>query len=107
MIVYLAGPMTATDKRTVADNVANALLFYHQLIRAGVCAFCPQLDALAPGAFDIPYERWMEHDFAVIERCDVVLMLPNWETSGGAKREHVYALKQCKRIVYDVKELLT
>lgn len=106
MFIYLAGPITATKDRTVSDNVASAVAIYLQLTAAKVWSFCPQLSALVPEAFDIHYERWMEYDFFIIERCDGVLMLPNWETSSGAKREHELAGSLGKRIFYSVSELL-
>lgn len=106
MIVYIAGPLSATVERTAEENVRSAVGVYLALSREGVTAFCPHLTALAEGAFDVPYERWMEHDFAFLERCDVVLMIEGWEQSPGARREHDLAKALGKRIIYDVEELL-
>jgi hypothetical protein len=105
-MIYLAGPITAKDGYTVEQNVASAVAVYFQLVRAGHVPFCPQLGATLPAAFVIDYERWMAYDFAVIDVCDTVLMLPRWQSSPGAVREHEYALLMGKRLVYDVRELL-
>ena len=90
-LVYLSGPITAGHGRSVADNVASALSVYYECIKASIPAFCPQLGALDPSAFDIDYETWMAYDFAVIDRCTGMLMLPNWRQSAGAVREREYA----------------
>lgn len=106
MIVYIAGPLSATTERTTEENVQAAVEVFLALSREGLHAFCPHLTALVPAAFDVPYERWMEHDFAFLERCDVVLMIEGWERSPGARREHDLALTLGKRVIYDVEELL-
>ena len=99
--------MTPKDGCTLEQNIEQAAAIYFQLVRACIPAFCPQLGATLQAAFDTTYETWMAYDFAFIDVCDVVLMLPRWETSEGASREFTYAIERGKRIVYDVKELLT
>lgn len=106
MMIYMVGPITATAERTVEQNVASAVAIYLRLIDAGVCAFCPHLSALVPEAFDIHYEKWLKYDFEIIRRADAVLMLPHWETSSGAKREHEYAKELNKQIFYHVDDVL-
>jgi hypothetical protein len=44
----------------------------------------------------------MDFDFAVIDRCTHVLMLPRWEFSSGARRERDYALDHGKPVIYDL-----
>ena len=105
MLIYLAGPITEGHGRTIADNIASAVAIHLRLTDAKVWTICPQLEALVPEAFDINYEKWMEYDFFLLERSDAVLMLPNWQESSGAKREHELALKLKKKIYYDVSEL--
>jgi hypothetical protein len=36
-------------------------------------------------------ETWLAYDFAIIDRCTHVLMMPRWESSVGAIREQEYA----------------
>jgi hypothetical protein len=95
LFVYLAGPLTARDGWTVEHNVIAALRVYQQLVTAGIPCFCPHLSAEMT---EVEYETWMAHDFAVIDRCTHVLMLPRWESSPGAVREHQYAIAQGKTI---------
>lgn len=91
VLVYLSGPITATEGYSVADNVASALAVFLECTRLGMPSICVQLGAAFPAAFAIDYETWMAYDFAVIDRCTHMLMLPRWETSSGAKREADYA----------------
>lgn len=105
MVVYLAGPLTAKDGYTVEQNTTVALDIYRQFVCDGITAICPHLSALVPGAFDMPYECWMEHDFNLIDLCSHILMLPRWETSSGACREKNYAERLNKVILYSVEEV--
>lgn len=100
VFVYLSGPITARDGYTVEDNVAHALTVYLRCIRAGITCYCPHLGAAFPSAWvDVPYDQWLAYDFAIIDRCTHVLLLPRWETSPGAQQERAYAIAQGKTIV--------
>lgn len=56
-------------------------------------------ECLKRGKFD--YEDYMHLCFAAIDVCDAVYMLPDWEHSPGASREHEYALQLGKEIIYE------
>lgn len=106
LLVYIAGPLTPGHGRTLEENLAPAFGAYLELIRAGVAADCPHLNALVPGAFDVDYEAWLARDFQVIERSDAILLLPNWEQSEGAVRERGLAIALGKRVYMSVAELI-
>lgn len=90
--VYLSGPITAKHGYSIEENVAAAVRVYLDCLKAGIPTFCPHLSAAFPSAHaDVPYEAWMDYDFAVIDRCTHVLMLPRWAASAGAVREMEYA----------------
>ena len=107
VFVYLSGPITAKDGFTVADNVESAVRVFLNCTRRGIPSFCPQLGALVPEAFEIDYEQWMAYDFAVIDRCTHVLMLPRWESSSGAVRERDYAQIAGLPVCYTLEELIS
>lgn len=46
------------------------------------------------------YKSYMPICLAMLEACDTVFMLNNWQDSKGAKVEHEYAKLQGKNIVY-------
>jgi len=106
LFVYLSGPMTAKHGVTVEENVAAGLRVFLDCLRRGVPAFCPHLSGAFPSAWiGISWDRWIDYDLAVIDRCTHVLMLPRWETSAGARKEFVYALEVGKPIVLSLDEL--
>lgn len=47
------------------------------------------------------YDEYMEHCMLMVRRCDIVVVLPDWEDSKGARAEVAYALaigKPVKRL---------
>ena len=106
LFVYLSGPMTAKDGFSIEENAIAGAKVYFDLLQRGIPAFCPHLSGIFPSAWSaMPHERWLAYDFAVIDRCTHVLMLPRWEGSVGARAEREYAERQGKPIVYGIEEL--
>lgn len=105
VFAYLSGPITAKHGFTVEENVASAVKVYLDCLRRGIPAFCPHLSGAFPSAFLVDYEVWLAYDFAVIERCTHVLMLPRWETSDGAVREMDFAKQLGRTVVFSLDEL--
>ena len=106
VFVYLSGPITARDGHSVEQNVADALAVFLACVRNNIPAFCPQLTGAFPSAHaDVHYENWIAYDFAVIDRCTHLLMLPRWETSSGAVREREYAIRRRMPIAESLFEL--
>ena len=97
--VYISGKMTGlkprqikkifgkTEKRIIENNpdmyVMNPAVTYNML----------KYDAFS-------YEDWLRIDFAMIDACDAIVMIPNWKDSIGAKREIAYAYKHNKKVYY-------
>jgi sugar/nucleoside kinase (ribokinase family) len=46
------------------------------------------------------YHQYMEHCMIMVRHADVIVMLPCWERSPGAKAEHAYAASLKRRIVF-------
>lgn len=113
VFVYLAGPISAsalltggaTESFTVEQNIAAALAVFLDLTRRGVPSFCPHLGAAFPSCHGVEYETWMQYDFAVLDRCTHVLMLPRWRDSSGARREYAYAKGKGIRVFESVAAL--
>lgn len=106
VFVYLSGPITAKGGYSVEENVAAAVKVFVACIARGIPAFCPQLTGAFPSAHsDVPYEAWMAYDFAVIDRCTHVLMLPRYRESAGALRELGYAESKGLPVFFDVDSL--
>lgn len=108
VFVYISGPMTAKGGYTIEDNVAAGIKVYWELLSLGIPCFCPHLSGAFPTAWTLmPHEAWIAYDYAVIDRCTHVLMMPRWETSTGAKLEKAYAEHTGKPVIYSIEELLS
>jgi hypothetical protein len=99
--VYLAGPVTPRDGRTLAQNIDQAVRTLRYLTARRVAAVCPHLTAIRPELLALPdspttagaptYEDWMQVDLLLLASCKAVFALPGWETSAGTKRELLFA----------------
>ena len=100
LFVYLSGPMTAKHGYSIEENVAAGVKAYLHLLKLGVATFCPHLGGAFPSAWsDVPYETWLELDYAVIDRCTHVVLMDRWAESTGATLEKAYAERVGKPVV--------
>jgi hypothetical protein len=107
VFVYISGPITGKNGYLVEENVAAGLKMFLDLINLGVPAYAPQMTAAFPSAFNIPWETWMELDYAVIAgRCTHMIMLPRWRESRGAIEERNFAEAHNIRVCESLPELL-
>jgi hypothetical protein len=107
VFVYISGPMTAKHGHTVEENVAAGVRVYLDCLKRGIPAFSPHLGGAFPSAWtDVSWETWLEYDLAVIDRCTHVLMMPRWQESAGAIKEHDYAQSIGCPIAYSMSELV-
>lgn len=99
MFVYLSGPMTAKHGYSVEENVAAGVKVFLELLALGVPCHSPHLSGAFPSAWTaLTWEQWIAYDYAVIDRCTHVLMLPRWETSAGAIAEREYGIAAGKTV---------
>lgn len=93
-VVYIAGPYTGPQPRpddylAIDRNIANAREAAAELARCGIRFFCPHLhsahfEAITP---QVPPEFWYELDIHFLKACDVLLLLPGWQSSKGTMQE--------------------
>ena len=89
MKIYLAGPYSGDNVISVLSNIRQGIQAAADLMRKGHIVYCPFLDfliGLMPGEA-IPQEIYQVNSLAWINCCDLLLLLPGWETSNGTKRE--------------------
>lgn len=98
-VCYLAGPYR--DKRGahyILENILVARRVAARLWNAGVPVVCPHLNtALMDGA--APDEHFLQGDITIMERCDIVVLLPRWETSSGTLDERAHAMSRSMPVV--------
>lgn len=87
-------------------NIIQAREAAKILWKRGYAVICPHSNS---GLMDdtVPYETFMQGDFRLIEKSDIVFFLPGWLNSEGAKREYRHAAKHDKEtvIVRDISDL--
>lgn len=104
MKVYLSGKMTGLSEEKIWDNFRKVETFLvkgcyygdekiESVMNPAVTYAMQKFNAFS-------YEDWLHVDFAMLDACDAVCLLPNWKDSMGAKREIAYAYKHGKDVYY-------
>lgn len=106
LLVYISGPISPKNGRSVEANVAAALAVYLELTRLGIPSICVHLGAMFPSCHAaLSYDQWMALDFALIDHCTHVLVIDGWRESSGAVQECEYANERRIPIAQSVAEL--
>jgi hypothetical protein len=102
--LYVAGPMLSHGNAYA--NVRNGILAGESARKPGWHPIIPHLDSLVTMVGgEMELEEIMSLDFGLINRCDAVLFLEDWEQSTGAREEHAIALDCGKWVYYGLVEL--
>jgi hypothetical protein len=84
-MIYVSGPYTLGD---VAVNVRTAMDAGIHILDKGDAPFIPHLFHFLHLVHERKYERWLDVDLAVVERCDALLRLPGM-SSGASAEVHI------------------
>ena len=95
MKVYIAGKITGEDRAAVVEKFDAASC---KLGTEGHLPFNPNV---LPYYEEVDHEDYMHICFAMIDVCDAVYMLKDWQTSPGARAELQYAAEWRKKIIYE------
>lgn len=106
MKVYISGKMTGLSEEKIWENFRKVETF----LAKHACYGNEKIEAVMNPAVTyamqkysaFSYEDWLHIDFAMLDACDCVALLPNWKDSMGAKREIAYAYKHGKEVCYPV-----
>lgn len=96
-IIYLSGPITATP---VKKQKENKLVFHcvEELLKLQGFE-----TIVNPARFNDTNKTWddmMGQCILAIRCCQVMVMLPGWQMSRGAKIEKAYAIKYNLKVIY-------
>jgi hypothetical protein len=97
-ILYISGPYSPGNGRTVAQNIAVARAHAVAAARKGWHPLTPHLNTahFEEDCPEISNDDWIEGDLAILRLLPrahaAVLMLPGWEQSAGARLERVWAI---------------
>ena len=92
--VYISGPITGTK-----DYMSRFSTAHLNLARQGYSVVNPAMvNAMLPE--DTTYDEYMAMSFAMLDMCDTIYMLDNWEQSKGACMEFERAVNNGLEIIY-------
>lgn len=97
MKIYLSGKMTGLTKRQILRNFGKA---EKKLIKAGFSVMNPSVTYHMKNIKEFSYEEWLKIDFTMLDVCDAIYMLDNYQDSEGAKKELAYAISKGKKVYY-------
>jgi hypothetical protein len=101
LVVYTAGPYRNGCEWGVKQNIRMAEDVAVQLWAAGYAVICPHANTnFFGGACGCADSVWLEGDLEIIKRCDIMVVLPGYETSSGTKREIELARNKAMPIYY-------
>ena len=97
-ILYISGPYSPGNGRTIAENIAVARSYAVAAAKAGWMPFTPHLNT-AGFEIDCPeisHEEWLAGDLRILKNlepgCDAMHLLPNWMQSEGTNLEVRWAM---------------
>jgi len=98
-VAYIAGAYRASTLTEEMENIVKArkaaILFW----RKGYAVICPHMNTAMFDA-EIATDIILEGDLAMLSRCDVVVALPNWKSSEGARREIAKAFSLHLKVIF-------
>jgi hypothetical protein len=95
MKIYIAGKITGEQKAEVEEKFRSASC---KLKSEGHLPFTPNV---LPDFPEVAHSDYMHICFAMIDICDAVYMLKDWQKSKGARMELQYAAEWKKKIFYE------
>lgn len=99
MKFYLSGKMTGLKPEYIwksfksVENIVKTWSDCESIMNPAVTYAMEKIDAFS-------YEDWLKIDFAMLDACDAVILLPNWKDSEGAKREIAHAWETGKKVFF-------
>lgn len=85
-LAYVAGPYRAASEWRVKQNIEAAERVAVMLWKLGFAVICPHKNTAFFGGI-LPDDVWLKGDLEIMRRCDLVVLVPGWETSAGARGE--------------------
>lgn len=95
MKIYIAGKITGLPRTEVKRKFQSAA---KKLIAAGHAVFIP---SVLPVYDDVSHDEYLHICYGIIDICDAVFMLEDWQQSKGARMELQYAADWGKQILYE------
>ena len=94
-LAYIAGSYRNSNAKVVIENIRHAEKYAIKYWRLGYAVICPHLNTTFFDSLDSPIadETWLKGDIEILKRCDVIVLIPGWKKSSGAREEMKTALQ--------------
>lgn len=99
-LAFISGPYRGPTESDVVRNIRHAEKYAIQYWLKGFAVICPHKNTALLGGL-APEKVWLEGDMEILRRCDLIVMIPGWENSEGAKAEHEAAVSMGMDIIYE------
>jgi hypothetical protein len=100
-IVYIAGPYRGKTIFHVLLNIFRAWREAYRWWKMGYTVICPNTNSLLMSEFGLGEGiDFICADLEILCKCDMIVMLPNWEDSEGAREEHHCAVDLGLEVIY-------
>jgi hypothetical protein len=106
--IYIAGKYDDENIISCLANIRQGIEMAVKLAANGYAVYCPFLDflfALVRGGAELDKQDFQKNSMAWVEVSDALLILDNWRTSNGTKREIARAEQLLIPIFYNIHEL--
>jgi hypothetical protein len=104
-LIYVAGKYSGKDFYEIDRHILTAKLASVQLLKRGWAVITPHLNTCHFELFEkeigYTHEDWLKMDFVMLERCDAIFMLENWQQSKGATMELEFAKEKGLKIYFE------
>jgi hypothetical protein len=82
---FISGTYSGSAQE-IEENVTKARVVIADVLKAGYIPICPNV-FWSPFADIQDYDFWLEAALSLLDTCDIMVLVPGWETSSGVKRE--------------------
>ena len=94
MVIYLAGPISngakdGMDKRR--ERIEDARKIAETLWTAGFAVICPHINNDFGVNCKLTWQQYLKGDLELVAKVDMVVLLPGWKESKGARKEKRFA----------------
>jgi hypothetical protein len=91
-LIYVAGPYSASTPEGIKANINLAEKASVELLKNGWAVLTPHKNTSGYEQYEdyIKYSHsdWLTMDIVMLDRCDAIFMLKDWEKSKGALEEY-------------------
>lgn len=100
-VAYVAGPYRGDGSPyNIMQNIRRAERYALKYWAEGYAVICPHKNsALLDGS--MPDEVWLQGAMELLRRSDLVVMIPGWEGSAGARAEREEAYELGIQVVHE------